>query len=470
MGGYSLTCLDVYSDALLSAHEAEITRLEALKEQRAPILVMVDKHQSLLKDRAELEASSQDASRLLAKGAKGGRNDPGRLLREEKMRKRIARDLPKVEVELTKVLQSFDDEYGRPFLVHGERYLDEVERNAVAPRAAMSRPKTPANNLIPNTTTKTIPIAPPASTSRSRTVTRADAPSARSKTPVSRGTLASSTRNTPSTMKCSESSFSRSTRTPNAPHSSFRTPNFSQSTRTSPSKLPARAPLGALPNGNNSPQRRPVSVASSRIQKVPIAHAKSPPKAKSTYNRAPPTPSTTTSHNDNSDLSTDFVRNVTPEDVYHDLSHRSQPSWSTSASQISRPGSVLHHYQTSRQPTTNGGYPSAPPVLRQHSNTSSIESGGKASGSENWETFGNASDTDDQEAREPYHAKMSTIKRLTPDGGHEGVAPSNSSKRFKNYSHGLGIVNGCANTIKLAETDGPIEASENAWTDDGSVF
>lgn len=429
---------------------------------------MVDKHQSLLKDRADLEASSQDASRLLAKGAKGGRNDPGRLLREEKMRKRIARDLPKVDLELTKVLQSFENEYGKPFLVHGQRYLDEIERNTVVPKSATSRPKTPASNLIPNTSTKTVPTAPPATTSRSRNVTRTDVPSTRSKTPVSRSNLASSTRNPPSGLK--SSTFSQSTRTPTASHAASRTPNFSQSTRTSPSKLPARAPLGNMPNGNNSPQRRQIPAPSSRTQKVPISSTSSPPKLKSLYGRAPPTPSTVASHNDNSDLSADFVRNVTPEDVYHDRPHRSQPSWSTSASQTSRPGSVLHHYQTSRQPTTNGGYPSAPPVVRQHSNTSSVESGGKTSGSENWERYGNASDTDDAEPREPYYQKLRTIKRLTPDGGHDGLAPGDNNKRLKGYSHGLGITNGCGSMIKMADREGTVEGSENAWTDEGSVF
>lgn len=94
---------DVYSDALLEAHEQEIGRLEALKEQRAPTLSLIDKHRSLVKDRDDLQASSQDASRLLGRGQKGEKRDPTRLLREEKMRKRIAKDLPKIAVELRKV-------------------------------------------------------------------------------------------------------------------------------------------------------------------------------------------------------------------------------------------------------------------------------------------------------------------------------------------------------------------------------
>ncbi|KAL8968781.1 MAG: hypothetical protein Q9183_002304 [Haloplaca sp. 2 TL-2023] len=101
---------DVYSDALLSAHEGEIERLETLKEQRLPTLQLIDRHKSLIKDREDLASSSQDGSRLLAKGAKGEKRDPTRLLREEKMRKRIAKDLPKVEVEVRKTLERWEDD------------------------------------------------------------------------------------------------------------------------------------------------------------------------------------------------------------------------------------------------------------------------------------------------------------------------------------------------------------------------
>ncbi|KAI5284496.1 hypothetical protein KEM54_001288, partial [Ascosphaera aggregata] len=117
---------DVYSDALLSAHEAEITRLEALKEERAPILNLIEKHKSIIEDKEALAASSQDASRLMSRGISGQKRDPTRLLREEKMRKRIAKELPKVEADLRKLLTQWEEDTGRPFLVHGEPYLDEI--------------------------------------------------------------------------------------------------------------------------------------------------------------------------------------------------------------------------------------------------------------------------------------------------------------------------------------------------------
>ncbi len=64
-----------------------------------------------------------DGSRLLGRGNRG---DPGRLLREEKMRKRVKIQKPKIEAELLKVIPAWEEEHGEPFTINGERYLDEL--------------------------------------------------------------------------------------------------------------------------------------------------------------------------------------------------------------------------------------------------------------------------------------------------------------------------------------------------------
>lgn len=148
---------DVYSDALLEAHEREISRLEAVREQRAPILALVDRHKALLRDRDELEASSQDASRLMMRGQRGEKRDPGKLLREEKMRKRITKELPKVTTEVRRALEKWEEDYDRPFLVFGLRYLDELDaEEARKPAATTKRSKTPASATVrpPSSSTK----------------------------------------------------------------------------------------------------------------------------------------------------------------------------------------------------------------------------------------------------------------------------------------------------------------------------
>ncbi|KAK8026664.1 hypothetical protein PG991_003720 [Apiospora marii] len=229
---------DVYSDALLEAHEAEIARLESIKEQRAPTLALIDRHRSLTQERDELAASSQDASRLMMRGQKGERRDPGKLLREEKMRKRIAKELPKVAAELRKALEQWEDEYGHDFLVHGERYLDNLDAEEHPPRpttAAGTRAKTPAN--------------PPSAAKKAPVPTRANS------------TMANSTVTRPATLGRSDT-LPR-TKTPNALSSGTgslrRVPPPIQvpGNPKSPSRVPiARAPLSNMQDGKNSPREK----------------------------------------------------------------------------------------------------------------------------------------------------------------------------------------------------------------------
>ncbi|KAG9923373.1 hypothetical protein KCU98_g21814, partial [Aureobasidium melanogenum] len=240
---------DVYSDALLEAHEAEIARLEALREQRAPTLAMVDKYRSLVKDRDDLAASSQDASRLMLRGQKGEKRDPTRLLREEKMRKRIAKELPKVESDLRQILEEWEEEYGRPFLVHGERYLDELEATSQKPATQGSvRSKTPSipprsktPSSIPPSTVRPKSAAAAAPTTAIKNQTLRGPP--RSKTPTaSRNPLASSVMGPPLSNSSSNSSFAAS---------------VGPASLRSPSKIPGRQPLSNMLQAGSSTARRP---------------------------------------------------------------------------------------------------------------------------------------------------------------------------------------------------------------------
>ncbi|KKY28541.1 putative microtubule associated protein [Phaeomoniella chlamydospora] len=382
---------DVYSDALLSAHEAEIARLETLKEQRAPMLALVDRHRSLIKDREDLAAAANDASRLLLKPAKGERRDPGKLLREEKMRKRIAKELPKLEAELRKTLESWEDEYGRPFLVHGERFLDEMEIMAEKSKPP-PRSKTP-NGLPPRAKT---PVNPPPSNAKHAR--------ANSQAPASRG---------PSVMK-----------TTTAPASTSKTPTGTMrrnplassvsaaSQNKSPSKLPQRAPLAKLNDGSNSPERRlggqtnGNASATSTIRKMGPPPARAPPPKMRdlfippsddtpTANYKPGRPqSTISSSTSNTSLATSassIVRPITPEDPYDDRVERMSYMSASVVNQnrdmngMNRPPGASHTFQDFH---SSQGY-SRPTSSRQISNTSSNMTAGSsaASGSENWETF-----------------------------------------------------------------------------------
>ncbi|KAI1306306.1 microtubule associated protein-domain-containing protein [Xylaria venustula] len=398
---------DVYSDALLEAHESEVSRLETLKEQRAPALALIERHRTLVHDRDELAASSQDASRLMMRGQKGEKRDPGKLLREEKMRKKISKELPKVTAELSKLLAKWEDEYGRPFLVHGERYLDLLEPEEPKPVPG-PRAKTPAGprGVPPSRANSTV--------SRTGTITR-------SKTPTA--------------------NLTGTVRKAAAPAQPAKDP------KASPSRIPARVPLSNLKHGNNSPERaRPETRAQGTLRPGhPLTRAP-PPKMRELV----PPPELETPVNPYRSVGLDsssHVRAVEPEDVYDDRS--SQQSY----------GRPYMHHQASHTSIRSerlgqSAYPHAPPP-RQISNTSTV-----ISGSENWETYDDNSEPE-ADASDTYYAKLRAArgKRFTPEDGYEN-AQANQVKRVR------GLPPAMHNSHMTIDAEGNRIISGSEWTDE----
>jgi len=505
---------DVYSDALLSAHEAEIERLTTLREQRAPILAVVEKHKSLIADRDALAASANDASRLLLKPQKGEKRDPGKLLREEKMRKRIAKELPKVTAELTKVLETYEDEYGRPFLIHGERYLDEIAATEV--KAPPPRSKTP-NGLPPRS--KTPAPAQPAkngSSAAAKSVPASARPASAMKGPAPpRSTTKTPTAQRPGTVRQNPQPYSAAT----APPSQAR----------SPSRIPARVPLGNLQHGGNSPERgrNPPQPSAHGIQQNYAAHARTmgpprapPPKMRDLF--VPPqeqTPGIVNSHqpvlprpastiSSGSNESSRYVRPMSPEDVYDD--HQEERMSYMSASVLNRdrpyPQYPYHHHQPQEQQQQQQQADpyhhhsssiqhrhtqpnSAPPTStlsatsgsRQASDTSSnLTTGTTASGSENWETYSDTSELEpERDVREAYFAQArhapaghgdanGGLKRAAPAGGvglphagHMGPPPPKLAKT-RPYPETRMEEAGDENRMMVANVR--VEGSDTAWS------
>ncbi|KAL9096833.1 MAG: hypothetical protein Q9165_000797 [Trypethelium subeluteriae] len=473
---------DVYSDALLSAHEAEIARLEALREQRAPTLQMIDRHRMLVKERDDLQASSQDASRLMARGNKGEKRDPTRLLREEKMRKRIAKELPKLEADLIKVLENWEDEYGRPFLVHGQRYFDELAAAAANARPLPPRSKTP-NCPPPAKSAKssgtltqkggTLRGAPP----RSKTPT---AQLGRSQSALSHSMLGSSTIGSSSMLGSSVS--------------------VASATRNSPSKIPARAPLSNMPHGNNSPERRPrpgPTAASSELENgydtvrgrmAPPPRAP-PPKMKDLF--VPPTSDSDPSAHD-AHQSSNIVRHVEPEDVYDDRgehhtfpAHQQQQQQQQPRSHASSTASSTRPpYYTASSYSSQTGYTSGVSSYsgpgagansmgsRQISNTS-MSSAGHAtaeSGSENWETYDDASEPGDwdreQQQQDAYRARV--MKAMGRQAQAQGLGKRGPPvlEGYAAVEAGMGKRVRGLGGYRGQEQEVAVEGSEAGWTDE----
>lgn len=434
---------DVYSDALLEAHEAEIARLEAIKEQRAPTLDLITRHKTLIEERDALAASSQDASRLMARGNKGEKRDPGKLLREEKMRKRIAKELPKLEADLRKVLEQWEDEYGRPFLVHGERYLDEL---------------TPAASKLPPRS-KTPSAAPPSATKPKQasiygggSVRGAPPPRSATKTPT--GTMR---RNAPQ---------------PAASYSSQTQPK-------SPSKIPARVPLGNMPHGNNSPERRQpqASYSSSTIRgKVPPRAP--PPKMRELFtdpneDSVAPSYMMEASHCE-STMSSRSVRPISLEDVYDDRQQRpmtnphsmvrSRPDLSSNSSSQSLHSIASREMSYPSQKSYGSSHAPAPapaPAMRQISN-STVQTA--TSGSENWETYDDASEPE-IDASDVYYAKLRAAhgKRLAPEGQHEESLMGKKMRGIRTVGSDEQFLEQNGHVVR-------IEGSDGGWTDELDTY
>lgn len=470
---------DVYSDALLEAHEQEITRLESLKEQRAPTLAMVDRHRSLVAERDELAASSQDASRLMLKGQKGEKRDPGKLLREEKMRKRIAKELPKLTIELRKTLDQWEEEWGRPFCVHGERYLDAIEvedRPAPGPRA-----RTPANSSMPSRPTTATKSASSTQIPRSNSVvstTRSQAPSrAGAKTPTSVFNSLPSKRG-------------------NAP------PGLSVSTKGSPTRIPARAPLSNLKHVNNGLDKNGSEAdkydllrrgATSALGNAPLMRA--PPPKMRDLNTVREKETTTGNHYRHAGLDSSIVRHVEPEDVYDDRPKHSSAEYERPNSHHEfrdYPGSGSLRYAAvqklgddvprqhqrfaqsmSNGSQSNGSHSSRGPAIRQISNQSTNSNSTVITGSENWETYDDNSEPEDEGDDAPQYAKVrqSTSSEYAADpfarypngGGGQQPQQQQSMKRLR------GIPPAQKPQVMVDE-DGNRIFSGSEWTDEDAGY
>jgi protein regulator of cytokinesis 1 len=409
----------------------------------------------------------------MLRGQKGEKRDPGKLLREEKMRKRITKELPKVEADLRKVLEAWEDEYGRPFLVHGERYIDELD--AAQAKVAPPRSKTPSIPMgAPKPVTKTITTKVPLKgepTGRNATVR--GAPPSRAKTPTNFG----------STIRGGATPTARGDTTLKSK------PATAKSANQSPSRIPARAPLSNLQHGNNSPERQ---YASSTVKMGPPRLP--PPKMQDLFSKSQMTPDLGRHYaNENLERSASVIRQLPVEDPYDDragaesqMSHQSymsrsmyNPSQASHYSISSNESQYANntHANTSRpyaQHTQHPReYPMAPPsrpqsqqsrqISAQSASSNNSSQPSHVSGSENWETYDDASEPE-ADATDAYYAKLrlqaSRGKRPTPEGDYalqHGVAGKKP--------RGL-VGNGNMSMVVEGEGGHVLGGSDAGWTDE----
>jgi protein regulator of cytokinesis 1 len=168
--------VDIYTDASLEAHEAEIVRLEKLIQERAPILNLIQAFQDLLDEEKQLNSSVQDTSRLLTRGSGSAKRDPTRLLREEKMRKRLSKRKPIVLKELKDALDEWESHTCNPFLINGQNFYDLYDSELI--KAGLKK----RSLYTPPAPTTLRPTTPPGMRS-GRTVARPSTSHSVSRTP-----------------------------------------------------------------------------------------------------------------------------------------------------------------------------------------------------------------------------------------------------------------------------------------------
>ena len=92
---------DKLTDELLAKHEEYVGALNAKLEKMQPILDLIQRREAIIEERVELEVLQRDPDRLK------GRNATKQLMKEEKMTRRVKKELPKITQHLDKILKEW---------------------------------------------------------------------------------------------------------------------------------------------------------------------------------------------------------------------------------------------------------------------------------------------------------------------------------------------------------------------------
>lgn len=124
---------DNYTEELLTIHEHQVEVMKNYYEENKNIFKLVEKRETLFKTMEEFESKKNDANRLANRG--------GALLKEEKIRKGISRELPKIEQKLKTDVGKWEEEHERLFLINGCHYMDIITNQWAAFNAQKEQEK-----------------------------------------------------------------------------------------------------------------------------------------------------------------------------------------------------------------------------------------------------------------------------------------------------------------------------------------
>ncbi|XP_052871397.1 protein regulator of cytokinesis 1-like [Anopheles cruzii] len=110
---------DIYNEDTLTLHEMELADLKEYYQANEAIFQMVEERQSMWNRMLALENKSNDPGRYNNRG--------GKLLEEERERRRISSLLPKVEAKLIDACRQYELEHGRPFTINGRSLREMID-------------------------------------------------------------------------------------------------------------------------------------------------------------------------------------------------------------------------------------------------------------------------------------------------------------------------------------------------------
>lgn len=114
----------LFTDDVLAEHEEQIHILQEKADQMRPLFKFIERREEIIKERMEYEELQKDPERLQQRGAALTKQ----LMKEEKMSKRIRKDLPKYTDVLNKRINEWEAEHEEKFMFRGESYLETMER------------------------------------------------------------------------------------------------------------------------------------------------------------------------------------------------------------------------------------------------------------------------------------------------------------------------------------------------------
>uniref|UniRef100_A0A182N2K7 Protein regulator of cytokinesis 1 n=1 Tax=Anopheles dirus TaxID=7168 RepID=A0A182N2K7_9DIPT len=129
-----------YNEDTLKLHELELESLKEFYAENEPLFQMVHQRQEMWDRMVALESKSNDPSRYNNRG--------GKLLEEEKERRRISNQLPKIEAKLVEACKRYEEENNRKFTVYGtglEELIQQQWKDRLESKQIVSSARKKAN-------------------------------------------------------------------------------------------------------------------------------------------------------------------------------------------------------------------------------------------------------------------------------------------------------------------------------------